>query len=138
MASVADDRHHLEPAEAVTVHRQPDSPISNSVLFPVTEAQRNGLEDLRLVRFTHDDGSTEYLGTYTAYSGHSIRSELLRTNDFASFCLEPLSGRAARNKGMALFPRKVGGRYLTVGRSEERRAGKECVGTCRARWSPSH
>ncbi|MFC3785065.1 putative GH43/DUF377 family glycosyl hydrolase [Sphingopyxis italica] len=118
MAAVADDRHHLEPADAVTVHRQPDSPISNSVLFPVTEAQRNGLEDLRLVRFAHDDGSTEYLGTYTAYSGHSIRSELLRTNDFASFCLEPLSGRAARNKGMALFPRKVGGRYLTVGRQD--------------------
>src|SRR3546814_18583573 len=75
-----------------TLFRSPDSPISNSVLFPVTEAQRNGLEDLRLVRFVHDDGSTEYLGTYTAYSGHSIRSELLRTNDFASFCLEPLSG----------------------------------------------
>jgi predicted GH43/DUF377 family glycosyl hydrolase len=118
MAAVPDDRHHLAPEDAVTVHRQPDSPISNSVLFPVTEAQRNGLEDLRLVRFTHDDGSTEYLGTYTAYSGHSIRSELLRTNDFASFCLEPLSGRAARNKGMALFPRKVGGRYLTIGRQD--------------------
>ena len=118
MAAVVDDRHHLEAEDAVAVHRQPDSPISNSVLFPVTEAQRNGLEDLRLVRFAHDDGSTEYLGTYTAYSGHSIRSELLRTNDFASFCLEPLSGRAARNKGMALFPRKVGGRYLTVGRQD--------------------
>jgi predicted GH43/DUF377 family glycosyl hydrolase len=118
MAGVADDRHHLEPDAAVMVHRQPDSPISNSVLFPVTEAQRNGLEDLRLVQFTHDDGRKEYLGTYTAYSGHAIRSELLRTSDFASFCLEPLSGRAARNKGMALFPRKIGGRYLMIGRQD--------------------
>jgi predicted GH43/DUF377 family glycosyl hydrolase len=118
MAAVADDRHHIEPDEAVTVHRQPGSPISNSVLFPVTEAQRNGLEDLRLVQFTHDDGRKEYLGTYTAYSGHSIRSELLRTSDFASFCLEPLAGRAARNKGMALFPRKIGGRFLMVGRQD--------------------
>ncbi|HWW57157.1 MAG TPA: glycoside hydrolase family 130 protein [Sphingopyxis sp.] len=118
MAGVPDDRHDLGPEGATMVHRQPGSPISNSVLFPVTEAQRNGLEDLRLVQFTHDDDSREYLGTYTAYSGHSIRSELLRTKDFASFCLEPLSGRAARNKGMALFPRKIGGRFLMIGRQD--------------------
>jgi predicted GH43/DUF377 family glycosyl hydrolase len=118
MAAVPDDRHRLQPEDATLVHRQPDSAISNSVLFPVTEAQRNGLEDLRLVHFTHDDGTREYLGTYTAYSGHAIRSELLRTTDFASFSLEPLLGRAARNKGMALFPRTVGGRYLIVGRQD--------------------
>ena len=118
MAGVPDDRHDLGPDDATMVHRQPDSPISNSVLFPVTEAQRNGLEDLRLVRFTHDDGTSEYLGTYTAYSGQAIRSELLRTKDFASFSLEPLTGRAARNKGMALFPRKIGGRFLVVGRQD--------------------
>ncbi|WP_424538451.1 glycoside hydrolase family 130 protein [Sphingopyxis granuli] len=118
MAAVVDDRHRMEADEAVTVHRQPDSAISNSVLFPVTEAQRNGLEDLRLVSFTHDDGRREYIGTYTAYSGRAIRSEMLRTTDFASFCLEPFTGRAARNKGMALFPRKIGGRYLMVGRQD--------------------
>lgn len=118
MAAVADDRHHIGSDETVTIHRQPGSMISNSVLFPVTEAQRNGLEDLRLVQFTHDDGAREYIGTYTAYSGREIRSELLRTDDFASFTLEPLVGRAARNKGMALFPRKVGGRYLMVGRQD--------------------
>ena len=118
MAAVVDDRLRMEADEAVTVHRQPDSAISNSVLFPVTEAQRNGLEDLRLVSFTHDDGRREYIGTYTAYSGRAIRSEMLRTTDFASFCLEPFTGRAARNKGMALFPRKIGGRYLMVGRQD--------------------
>lgn len=118
MAAVADDRHCLAPEDVTFVHRQPDSAISNTVLFPVTEAQRNGLEDLRLVLFTHPDGSREYLGTYTAYSGHAIRSELLRTKDFASFSLQPLAGRAARNKGMALFPRQVEGRYLIVGRQD--------------------
>nr|WP_283773384.1 glycoside hydrolase family 130 protein [Altererythrobacter sp. KTW20L] len=118
MAAVADDRHHLGPDDAVMVHRNPDSAISSTVLFPVTEAQRNGLEDLRLVQFTDDDGSTEFIGTYTAYSGHAIRSELLRTRDFNSFSLEPLKGRAARNKGMALFPRKVGGKYMMVARQD--------------------
>ena len=118
MAAVADDRHHIEPDAMVTVHRQPDSAISNTVLFPVTEAQRNGLEDLRLVQFTHDDGSSEFIGTYTAYSGQAIRSEMLRTTDFSQFSLEPLHGRAARNKGMALFPRKIGGRFLMAARQD--------------------
>lgn len=118
MAAVPDDRHCVGPDDPTLVHRQPDSAISNSVLFPVTEAQRNGLEDLRLVQFTHADGSQEYLGTYTAYSGHAIRSELLRTRDFSSFSLEPLAGRAARNKGMAFFPRQIGGQFLIVGRQD--------------------
>jgi predicted GH43/DUF377 family glycosyl hydrolase len=102
----------------VTVHRQPDSTISNSVIFPITEQQRNGLEDLRLVEFTHPDGAREWIGTYTAYSGTAIRSELLRTDDFRSFRLEPLIGAAARNKGMALFPQAVGGQYRMIGRQD--------------------
>lgn len=118
MAAVADDRHHSAPDAPVMVHRQAGSAISNSVLFPVTEAQRNGLEDLRLVQFVHEDGDTEYLGTYTAYSGQAIRSELLRTRDFSSFSLEPLVGNAARNKGMALFPRLIDGRYRMIARQD--------------------
>ena len=102
----------------MTVHRHAESSLSNSVIFPITEQQRNGLEDLRLVRFDHGDGDYEWLGTYTAYSGHSIRSELLRTRDFASFKLEPIQGRAGRNKGMALFPEKIGGEYVMVGRQD--------------------
>jgi predicted GH43/DUF377 family glycosyl hydrolase len=118
MAAVADDRHHMGSDEAVSIHRHSGSAISNSVLFPVTEAQRNGLEDLRLVRFVEDDGQVEYLGTYTAYSGHAIRSELLRTRDFSSFSLEPLGGIAARHKGMALFPRRIDGRYRMIARQD--------------------
>ncbi|MEN9392338.1 MAG: hypothetical protein RLZZ104_681, partial [Pseudomonadota bacterium] len=103
---------------APVVRRHPDSSISGTVIFPMTEAQRNGLEDLRLVEFTHDDGRREFIGTYTAYSGHSIGSELLRTDDFDRFRLSPINGDAARNKGMALFPRKVDGEYLMLGRQD--------------------
>ena len=102
----------------VTVYRHPESSLSNTVIFPITEQQSNGLEDLRLVRFANDDGSYEWVGTYTAYSGSSIRSELMRTQDFRSFVLEPISGRAGRNKGMALFPQKIDGQYVMVGRQD--------------------
>ncbi len=105
-------------SQSVSVYRQQDSTISGTVIFPVTEAQRNGLEDLRLVEFTHDDGTTEWIGTYTAYSGHSIASELLRTSDFREFDLIPISGEASRNKGMALFPRKIDGQYYMIGRQD--------------------
>ncbi len=102
----------------VTVHRHPDSSLSNTVIFPITEQQAGGLEDLRLVRFDHGGGDYEWIGTYTAYSGRSIRSELLRTVDFRRFLLEPIEGRAGRNKGMALFPQKVGGKYAMVSRQD--------------------
>ena len=102
----------------VTVFRNQDSTLSGTVIFPITPAQKNGLEDLRLVHFTHDDGSVEWLGTYTAYSGREIQSEMLRTRDFRSFDLCPIRGAAARNKGMALFPRKVGGQYMMIGRQD--------------------
>jgi predicted GH43/DUF377 family glycosyl hydrolase len=116
-----DDTAQSDADGAVKVHRHGDSSLSNTVIFPITEQQSNGLEDLRLVRFDHGtDGEPDYewIGTYTAYSGSSIRSELLRTRDFRSFQLEPLSGRAARNKGMALFPRRIGGQYAMIGRQD--------------------
>jgi predicted GH43/DUF377 family glycosyl hydrolase len=117
-----DDTTLTDGDRGVTVHRNPESSLSNTVIFPITEQQSNGLEDLRLVRFEHGNGNGkreyEWIGTYTAYSGSSIRSELLRTNDFRRFLLEPIDGRAGRNKGMALFPRKCGGYYTMVGRQD--------------------
>jgi predicted GH43/DUF377 family glycosyl hydrolase len=113
-----DDASLSDADSAVTVHRHRESSLSNTVIFPITEQQRNGLEDLRLVRFDHGGGDYEWIGTYTAYSGSTIRSELLRTTDFKRFLLEPIEGRAGRNKGMALFPRKVGGYYAMVGRQD--------------------
>ncbi|MCH4893820.1 glycosidase [Sphingomonas sp. SFZ2018-12] len=106
------------PEGAVTVHRHRDSTLSGTVLFPITHAQSNGLEDLRLTRFIHADGSFEWIGTYTAYNGSMIQSELLRTRDFRAFDMVPMSGSAARNKGMALFPRQIDGEYLMIGRQD--------------------
>jgi predicted GH43/DUF377 family glycosyl hydrolase len=102
----------------ITVFRQEDTNPSGMVIFPVTPAQANGLEDLRLTQFVHEDGSKEYFGTYTAYSGRDIRSELMRTTNFREIDLIPMAGDAARNKGMALFPEKIGGRYMMVGRQD--------------------
>ncbi|WP_188056217.1 glycoside hydrolase family 130 protein [Sphingosinithalassobacter sp. CS137] len=106
------------PEGPVTVYRHRDSTLSGTVIFPITRAQSNGLEDLRLCHFEHDDGSIEWLGTYTAYNGSVIQSEMLRTRDWRAFDLVPMTGSAARNKGMALFPRKVNGRYMMIGRQD--------------------
>ncbi len=103
---------------AVSVYRHRESSISGTVIFPMTEAQRNGLEDLRLVEFERESGKSEWIGTYTAYSGRDIRSELLRTRDFRDFTLTPIKGGAGRNKGMALFPRKIGGQFQMIGRQD--------------------
>lgn len=94
-----------------------DEDISERVIFPVTESQSNGIEDARFVEF-EDAGKVTFYATYTAYSGRAIRSELIETNDFISFRLTPLRGAAAMNKGMALFPRKIGGRYAMIGRQD--------------------
>ena len=106
------------PAGPVTVWRHRDSTLSGTVIFPITQAQSKGLEDLRISHFQHDDGSFEWIGTYTAYNGSVIQSELMRTREFRSFDLVPMSGSAARNKGMGLFPRKVGDQYMMIGRQD--------------------
>jgi predicted GH43/DUF377 family glycosyl hydrolase len=91
--------------------------LSERVIFPVTDSQSNGIEDARFVEFI-DDGRRTYYATYTAYSGRAIRSELLETTDFMSFRLAPLKGAAAANKGMALFPRRIGGKYAMIARQD--------------------
>ena len=95
----------------------PASNISERVIFPVTDAQSNGIEDARFVAF-EDAGVTTYYATYTAYSGRDIRSEMLETTDFITFKMTPLKGPAARNKGMALFPRMIGGCYAMIARHD--------------------
>jgi predicted GH43/DUF377 family glycosyl hydrolase len=103
--------------ENVEVIFRSDEELSERVIFPVTDAQSNGIEDARFVEFT-DNGRKTFYATYTAYSGRAIRSELLETADFQSFRMTPLSGAATRNKGMALFPRKINGRYAMIGRQD--------------------
>jgi predicted GH43/DUF377 family glycosyl hydrolase len=95
----------------------PAGDISERVIFPVTQAQSNGIEDARFVRFDAD-GEHKYYATYTAYSGRAIRSELLETRDFVSFRMSPLQGVAALNKGMALFPRMLDGQFAMIARHD--------------------
>jgi predicted GH43/DUF377 family glycosyl hydrolase len=95
----------------------PDEELSERVIFPVTDSQSNGIEDARFVEFKDDDRKT-YYATYTAYSGKAIRSELIETHDFLSFKMSPLRGTAARNKGMALFPRRIDGKYAMIARQD--------------------
>ena len=92
--------------------------LSEIVISPITLQQRHGIEDMRLVRFTDDDGNVTYFGTYTAFSGQAIRQELLRTTDFATFELNALRGEVAKGKGMALFPRRIDGQYAMLGRQD--------------------
>jgi len=91
--------------------------ISERVIFPVTEHQSQGIEDARFVEFS-DGGRKTYYATYTAYTGRAIRSELIETSDFLSFRMSPLHGTAASNKGMALFPRRIDGKYAMIARQD--------------------
>jgi predicted GH43/DUF377 family glycosyl hydrolase len=103
--------------ERVELIFKPDEDISERIIFPVLPSQSNGIEDARFVEFT-DAGEKTFYATYTAYTGRAIRSELLETRDFVTFRMAPLNGSAARNKGMALFPRKIGGKYAMIARQD--------------------
>ncbi|MBR1248594.1 glycoside hydrolase family 130 protein [Bradyrhizobium sp. AUGA SZCCT0169] len=95
----------------------PHEELSERVIFPITDSQSNGIEDARFVEFS-DGGRKTYYATYTAYSGRAIRSELIETSDFQSFRMSPLQGTAAHNKGMALFPRRIEGKYAMIARQD--------------------
>ncbi len=106
-----------QDGEEIELAFKPDEDLSERVIFPVTESQSNGIEDARFVEFS-DEGRKTYYATYTAYSGRAIRSELIETDDFISFRMSPLRGSASHNKGMALFPRRIGGRYAMIARQD--------------------
>jgi predicted GH43/DUF377 family glycosyl hydrolase len=96
----------------------PDSRLSERVLFPVTPSQSNGIEDARFVLFQNEDGTRSYYATYTAYDGKLILPQFIETPDFLYFKFVTLNGRAVQNKGMALFPRKINGRFVMLGRQD--------------------
>ena len=91
-----------------------DTAISERVIFPVSFNERNGIEDARFVKFIDDNGEVTYYATYTAYDGITILPKLIETKNFYHFKISPMSGEAARNKGMALFPRKINGKYAML------------------------
>jgi predicted GH43/DUF377 family glycosyl hydrolase len=93
-----------------------DTNISERVIFPVTSAESNGIEDARFVRFMDDDGSCIFYATYTAYNGREISPKILETKDFYHFTFRALYGDGAKNKNLALFPRKINGKYVMLSR----------------------
>ncbi|MDQ6472216.1 glycoside hydrolase family 130 protein [Flavobacterium sp. LHD-80] len=93
-----------------------DSDITERVIFPISESESRGIEDARFVRFTDDDNSTRVMATYTAYNGHAILPKLISTEDFYSFRVLPLHGEGAQNKNLALFPKKIKGKYAMLAR----------------------
>jgi predicted GH43/DUF377 family glycosyl hydrolase len=90
--------------------------ITDVVLFPISEAESQGMEDMRIVRFTDDDGSVRYYGTYNAYNGRQLLPQLIEIPSPTVAHVRTLHGRGARNKGLALFPRKIDGHYMMSGR----------------------
>jgi predicted GH43/DUF377 family glycosyl hydrolase len=94
----------------------PGTDVSEAVIFPYSDNERRGIEDLRLVRFTGNDGSVLYYGTYTAFNGSRIFPHLLEYPVDNNVQVRMLTGRCARNKGMALFPRPIHGRYAMIAR----------------------
>ncbi|TDW67675.1 putative GH43/DUF377 family glycosyl hydrolase [Novosphingobium sp. PhB55] len=92
--------------------------VSETVIFPVLPEQRQGVEDLRMVMFVEDDGQRFLIGTYTAYDGQNTRQEMLRGVDLRTFEMRALAGRMTGYKGMALFPRRIDGQYVMLGRQD--------------------
>ncbi len=95
-----------------------DSPISERVIFPSSPTESHGMEDARFVRFVEDDGSDRYYATYTAFDGQKILPQLIETADFVEFRVLTLNGALAHNKGMALFPRRIRGRFAMLSRHD--------------------
>ena len=94
-----------------------DHRISERVIFPVSKNESRGIEDARFVQFFDNSQEVTYYATYTAYNG-KILPQLIETKDFIKFNILTLNGKAAQNKGMALFPRKVGDQYVMLSRQD--------------------
>lgn len=91
-----------------------DSAISERVIFPISATEQKGIEDARFVKFTEDNGDVIYYATYTAFDGTAVLPKLISTTDFYNFNIMPINGEIAQNKGMALFPRKINGKYAML------------------------
>jgi len=97
----------------------PELPMSERIIFPTSDNESRGIEDARFVRFTDDDDQVMYYATYTAYNGHAILPQLIETKNFNRFNVLTLNGPAVQNKGMALFPRRINGRYAMLSRQDD-------------------
>ena len=109
---------HVLSASSYVTTFPADSELAERVIFPAGPNETRGMEDARFVRFTADDGAVTYYATYTAYDGFQILPQLIETHDFMRFTISTLNGAAAQNKGMALFPRPIGGKYVMLSRKD--------------------
>ena len=120
-------RQEMEPLAAAIlalaranyeIECDPASDVSERVIFPYSPAETNGIEDARFVRFVDDDGAVHYFATYTAFDGSVTLPQILETDDFVRFRSSTLNGPVIANKGMALFPRRIGGGYAMLARQD--------------------
>lgn len=112
------DKGSADDDGGVQVTCEDSTNVSESVLFPITPSQSRGIEDMRLVLLREDDGTQRALGTYTAYNGSDARVELMEAEDYNTFTLRKMTGSAAKAKGIAIFPRRINGRYAALGRQD--------------------
>jgi predicted GH43/DUF377 family glycosyl hydrolase len=126
------DRARWAAASCYQVEFDEEHALSERVLWPGGPAERQGMEDARFVRFT-DGQDLTYYATYTAFDGSGVASHLLETKDFRTFSVSPLAGPATQNKGMALFPRRIGGRYAALSRWD-RESNAVAYSADRHRW----
>ena len=112
------DRIHWLATSNYEIAFSPDSQISERVIFPASPTESHGMEDARFVRFVEDDGSVRYYATYTAYDGKQVLPQLIETADFIEFRVLTLNGTRAHNKGMALFPRRIRGKFAMLSRHD--------------------
>jgi len=112
----------------------PDSAVAERVLLPMAPAESHGMEDARFVRFVELDGTVTYYATYTAFDGVHVEGQMLQTEDFRHFRITQLTGPAAKNKGLALFPRRIGGHYVALSRWDRERNSLAFSSDCRS-WA---
>lgn len=105
---LARSNYHLELSR--------EAEASEVVIFPQTSNESHGIEDLRMVRFVDDDGAVTYYGTCSAFDGYRVLPQLIETSDFLSIGVHTINGARAQNKGMAIFPRRIGGHYVMCSR----------------------
>lgn len=107
LKNIVDTNYELESSAHLS--------LNEKVIFPNAKAESMGMEDVRFVKF-EDGANSCYYGTYTAYNGHHIKTQLIETKDFDVFKIRTLYGAAVSDKGMALFPEKVNGKYVMISR----------------------
>jgi predicted GH43/DUF377 family glycosyl hydrolase len=103
--------HRLHLPSAPSIFRELEI-----VIFPFSDIERHGIEDLRLVRFDEDDGSKLCYGTFTAFDGGRVFPQLLEYRGGDTIDVSLITGNCAKNKGMALFPRRIRGKYAMISR----------------------